>query len=262
MARRSRKGEGGNTETAGAAYASVQALAAMIGRTAVSMDWIIDSGALHHLWHNRALFVTFKRLLKPVMVNLGDNSTVPAIAAVMIHLTLPSRGISIVALFVPQLQASLLSVSQLSITYRITFKNSVCFLEDWRLGLLADGVYRLIPHRAKTTLVNPITLPFQANSACLPSIDLWHQRLGQLSHQSLMILLSMSAYSRTTSTGSLPCDICIKAKHLRKVERQAALWATGPFELLHSDLCGPLSPESASGAPYFILYIEDFSRFT
>ena len=112
LARRSRKGEGGNTETAGAAYALVQALAARIGRTAVSIDWIIASGASYHLCHNQELLVTFKRLLKRVIVHLGDNSTVPAIAAGLIHLTLPSRVISIESLFVPQLLASLLSVSQ------------------------------------------------------------------------------------------------------------------------------------------------------
>ena len=126
------------------------------------------------------------------MVHLGDNSTVPAIAAGMINLTLPSRVISIEALFVPRLQASLLSVSQLSITYRIAFKNSVCFLVDCRLSLLADGVYRFVPHQAKTTLVIAITHPVQANSACLPSIDLWHERLGHLSNQTLMILLPQS----------------------------------------------------------------------
>jgi len=58
------------------------------------------------------------------------------------------------------------------------------------------------------------------------------------------------------------CDICIKSKHQRKVERKPAPRATHPFELLHSDLCGPISPESASGLRYFILYIDDFSRST
>jgi len=180
----------------------------------------------------------------------------------MIHLPLPSRVLSIEALFVPQLQASLLSVSQLSITYQITFKNSVCFLEGCRLGSLVDGVYRFVPFRPKPIIVTAITLLIQANSACLPSIDLWHQRLGHASHQTLRILLPQSTDSGTTTTGSLSCHICIKSKHQRKVERQAAPRTTRPFELLHSDLCGPVSPESASGARYFILYIDDFSGLT
>ena len=262
LGRRSRKSESNSAGSADAAYALVQALAARIGSTTACKDWIIDSGASHHLCRNRSLFVTFKHLLKPVLVHLGDNSTVPAIAAGMIHLSLPSRVITIEALFVPRLQASLLSVSQLSITYQITFKNSVCYLENCRLESLANGVYRFVPHRPKPIVANVMTLPIQANTACLPTIDLWHHRLAHLSHQTLKTLLPQSAYSGVRSIEALHCDICIKSKHQRKIQRQAAPRATRPFELLHSDLCGPISPELASGARYFILYIDDFSRLT
>ena len=213
LERRSRKSSSYNTESADAAYASVQALAARIGRKIPYTNWIIDSGASHHLCRNQSLFITFKRLRKPLMVHLGDNSTVPAMATGTIHLSLPSRVISIETLFVPRLQTLLLSVSQLSITYEITFKDSVCFLEGCRLGSLADGVYRFVPYRPKPIVANAITSPVQANSACLPSVNLWHQRMGHLSHQALMTLLPQSAYSRTTTTELLPCEICIKSKH-------------------------------------------------
>jgi len=212
------------------------------------MEWIIDSGASHHLCRNRSLFVTFKRLPKPILVYLGDNSTIPAIAAGMIYLPLVEREISIEALFVPPLQTSLISVSQLSKTYEITFKNAICFIENCKLGSLADRLYRFVPHKTNTSMVKSITRPVEANTAVLPTIDLWHQRLGHLSHQTLRTLLPSSAYSSTMSTGSLPCEICVKSKHQRRFERQAAPRAARPFELLHSDLCGHIAPESASGA--------------
>jgi len=37
---------------------------------------------------------------------------------------------------------------------------------------------------------------------------------------------------------------------------------TKPLELIHSNLCGPISPQSLSGRQYYILYIDDFSRYT
>lgn len=213
VARRSRNDETKDTETANAAYASVQALAARIGRHSANTDWIIDSGASHHLCRNRRLFVSLKRLPKQVMIHLGDNSTVPAIATGTIRLLLPSRVITIEALLVPRLRTSLMSVSQLSKVYRITFKNSMCLLEDCKLGSLSDGIYRYIPTRSKPATVNHLKPIAQANSAVLPSIDLWHRRLGHLSHQTLSTLLPPSAYSGDLSTKSLPCDICIKSKH-------------------------------------------------
>jgi len=88
---------------AGAVYANVKALVAKPARlnSANNDSWIIDSGASHHLCHNHCLFVNLKRLPKLVMVYLGDNSTISAISAGTIRLILPSRIISIKALFVP-----------------------------------------------------------------------------------------------------------------------------------------------------------------
>jgi histone deacetylase 1/2 len=37
--------------------------------------------------------------------------------------------------------------------------------------------------------------------------------------------------------------------------------ATGPLELLHGDLCGPISPATNAGKKYFLLLVDDFSRF-
>jgi len=59
------------------------------------------------------------------------------------------------------------------------------------------------------------------------------------------------------------CDICIKAKAKEKFQRKVpARRATKPLELIHSDLCGSISPQSQSGRRYYILYIDDFSRYT
>jgi len=196
------------------------------------------------------------------MIHLGDNSTVPAIGTGTIHLFLPSRKILIEALFVPRLRTSLMSVSELLKTYQVTFKNSLCLLEDCKLGSHFDRIYRFEPTSSKPVMVNTKTLPAQANSAVVPSINLWHQRLGHLSHQTLSKLLPPTAYSGGLAPTSLLCDICIKSKHQRKVDRMPAPRATRPFELLHSDLCGPISSESASGLRYFILYIDDFSHLT
>jgi len=60
LSRKRSKGEVGNRKTPGAAYGLVPALTARIGRNLATMEWIIDSGASHHLCQNRSLFVMFK----------------------------------------------------------------------------------------------------------------------------------------------------------------------------------------------------------
>lgn len=57
------------------------------------------------------------------------------------------------------------------------------------------------------------------------------------------------------------CDVCIKAKHQQRFERKKVPHSTKPFELIHSDLCGPLS-HSIGSAGYYIAYIDDCTRYT
>jgi len=195
------------------------------------------------------------------MVYLGDNSTISVISAGTIRLILPSRIISIEALFIPRLKPSLLSVSQLSTKYPITFRNEECFLDTCIIGFLSAGVYRLISRDSDRTLTtNNADQPTFANSAVLPSIELWHQRLGHLSYQTLYMILPREAYSGNLVERSFVCEVCVKAKHQRKIERKPAPRTTRPSELIHSDLCGLITPESVSGLRYFILYIDDFPR--
>ena len=46
----------------------------------------------------------------------------------------------------------------------------------------------------------------------------------------------------------------------QKFERKPVSRSAKPFELIHSDLCGPM-PSSLGGARYYILYIDDCTRY-
>lgn len=37
--------------------------------------------------------------------------------------------------------------------------------------------------------------------------------------------------------------------------------ADGPLKLLHGDLCGPITPTTLGGNKYFMLVVDDYSRF-
>jgi hypothetical protein len=59
------------------------------------------------------------------------------------------------------------------------------------------------------------------------------------------------------------CAGCVLDKHHRDSFDKRASWhALGPLQLVHSDLCGPLSSPSFSGCKYFLTFIDDFSRRT
>ena len=86
--------------------------------------------------------------------------------------------------------------------------------------------------------------------------NLWHQRLGHLHIAAMKPLVD--GY---THDGSI-CELCIQAKHERKVIRTPVQRTTTPFELVHSDTCGPLATKSVGGASHFIVFIDDYTRYT
>jgi hypothetical protein len=59
-----------------------------------------------------------------------------------------------------------------------------------------------------------------------------------------------------------PCDIYIGAKHQQTFERTKVPSSSVPFELIHSNLCGPIKQPSLGGAAYYIIYVDDCTKHT
>nr|GEX82341.1 retrovirus-related Pol polyprotein from transposon TNT 1-94 [Tanacetum cinerariifolium] len=56
---------------------------------------------------------------------------------------------------------------------------------------------------------------------------------------------------------------CLFGKHARSLfPKKATSRAKEPLQLIHTDLCGPITPSSYGKNHYFILFIDDFSRKT
>lgn len=94
---------------------------------------------------------------------------------------------------------------------------------------------------------------------------LWHERLGHANFNSLKMLTDKAM------VGGVPeiahpdevCDACLARKQTRMPFPKQSQWrAVKPLELLHIDLCGPITPATAGGNKYFMLIVDDFSRWT
>ena len=59
------------------------------------------------------------------------------------------------------------------------------------------------------------------------------------------------------------CEECMLKKHARNsIQKKAEFWAKQPLELIYTDTCGPITPESFSRKRHFISFIDDYSRKT
>ena len=92
----------------------------------------------------------------------------------------------------------------------------------------------------------------------------WHTRMGHLNFQAMRTLASkemVRGLPVLTQVNQL-CEGCMAGKQRQtpfpaKMEHKAEK----VLELVYGDLCGPISPPTPSGSKYFLLLVDDRSRY-
>ncbi|WVZ70719.1 LOW QUALITY PROTEIN: hypothetical protein U9M48_019362 [Paspalum notatum var. saurae] len=57
------------------------------------------------------------------------------------------------------------------------------------------------------------------------------------------------------------CDSCLAGKQRSPFAKKAKYRASDRLELVHSDMCGPISPATHGGRKYFLLLVDNATRF-
>jgi hypothetical protein len=58
------------------------------------------------------------------------------------------------------------------------------------------------------------------------------------------------------------CTVCIQVKHKERFIRLPVKYTTKPLELVHSDVRGSFSSPTLGDTQYYILFIDDYTRYT
>ncbi|PNX58304.1 retrovirus-related Pol polyprotein from transposon TNT 1-94, partial [Trifolium pratense] len=95
--------------------------------------------------------------------------------------------------------------------------------------------------------------------------NLWHQRYGHLSFKGMSVLVQKEMVTGLPKLKqpNEECSNCMKGKqHRKNVPKKSSWRASTKLELVHSDICGPINPESNGKKRYFITFTDDLSRRT
>jgi GAG-pre-integrase domain len=163
-------------------------------------------------------------------------------------------------LHVPSITKNLLSVSQLlkDNSVNIEFLSDYCLIKDVKsnktllYGRLHNGLYQLNSLSSHQT---------HALHTSITSPDIWHFRLG---HCSTSIIDGLRK-DQLISVNSLKFSVCLdcnKAKAHKLPFVNSTSCANRPLEVIHSDLWGPAPIVSQKGNRYYVLFIDEVSRFT
>lgn len=58
------------------------------------------------------------------------------------------------------------------------------------------------------------------------------------------------------------CQTCVESKHSRKPFKSRSFQTRRLLEIVHSDVCGPISPTTWNGKKYFLSFTDDYTRFS
>jgi ribosomal protein L15 len=226
-------------------------------------SWVLDTGATNHMSGSRAAFAELDMNVVG-SVRFGDSSTakIEGCGTILFVCKTGEHKILSNVYYIPRLTTNIVSVGQLDETgHEVVIKDGVMKVWDPSGVLLAHA-----PRKGNRLFVLdiPVTQPVCLASCTEDEAWRWHARFGHLNFQALRTL------ARRGMVRGLPllshvnqlCEGCMAGKQRRlSFPQKAEFRVEEVLDLVHGDLCGPISPPTAGGSKYFLLMVDDRSRF-
>ena len=110
-------------------------------------------------------------------------------------------------------------------------------------------------------LVAPVSIATAAAISSVPSLALWHDRLGHTSSSRVQQLASRGLLG-SVSTENFDCVSCQLGKQPTLPFNTSESISTDIFDLIHSDVWGPSSVSNIGGSRYFVVFVDDYSCYS
>jgi hypothetical protein len=225
-------------------------------------DWYTDTGATAHMTNDATQLDKSNTYTGKDRVIVGNGASFPISHTDTIS---PTSSLTLKdVLVVPGLTKNLISISKLTsdFPFSITFTNDRFIIQNQvtrrvvATGQRENGLYVL--ERGHQSLISVLS-----NNCPQASFDVWHAHLGHVSH-SIISLFNKNRQLCVTSLLPTPtiCSCCQLAKSHRLPFQHNEKRASHVLDLIHCDLWGPSPVPSNLGYKYYVIFVDDHSRFT
>jgi hypothetical protein len=175
-------------------------------------------------------------------------------------ISLPNQSVDN-AYLVPQLSLNLLSVGQLcELGLELTFSNRGVDVQDPQMGQLI-GISCKIGHLFQLSSLQTPTHLLAAVTTSNASSSLWHSPFGHASLPRVQLLASQG-HLGSVDLKSFDCISCQLGKQTHLSFNKSESLSFAPFDLVHSDIWGPAPVPTEGGSRYFVIFINEYSRYT
>ena len=225
--------------------------------------WYLDNGASNHMTGDRSKFHELDGSVTG-NVRFGDGSSVAILGkgSILFDCKNSDQKLLTEVYYIPSLKSNIISLGQMTEEgSKVIMDGSVLTLYD-RNKVLLLRVQRSANRLYKTPLRT-------GRPTCLLAMKedptwIWHERLG---HVNFPAMKQLSEKKMATGVPRIEhpnqlCEGCVIAKQTRiPFPNQAVYRAQKPLQLVHVDLCCPITPILVGGKRYFLLLVDDYSRW-
>jgi hypothetical protein len=124
-----------------------------------------------------------------------------------------------------------------------------------RYELWSDLIVRLSP-KSDRVMIGPQ----------LAALELWHEHLGHIYHGTIKHMVSASMVKGLNlakePTKEAISPTCVVGKYHRLPFRPITIHASHHLDQVHIDICGPMQTVSIGRRHYFLLIVDDTTRYT
>ena len=118
-------------------------------------------------------------------------------------------------------------------------------------GILCDNLYKVDLFQTSSIHSNPslinTVVGLKRSRLDEKSSMLWHWRLGHISKQRIERLVKDGLLHNLNFADFDTCIDCIKGKLTAKVRKNKIDRCKDVLEIIHTDICGPLTPQAMGG---------------
>jgi 5-methylthioribose kinase len=141
--------------------------------------------------------------------------------------------------------------------YKLVFEYNKCVVSKYGTfvgkGYESGGLFRLSLVNTCFKSVNNVVNNVKTN--------VWHSRLCHINFSCMSRLVGLNLILKFDMIKGSKCHVCVEAKQPRKPHKAATTRKLAPLELIHSDVCEMNGELTKGGKRYFIIFIDDCTRF-
>ncbi|KNZ44866.1 hypothetical protein VP01_874g6 [Puccinia sorghi] len=227
----------------------------------LSQRIILDSGASAHIFNDARFFESLEVGNFDVIKTGKQDATLPIKGRGTVQLSWGNRAISLSdCLYVPDIVINLISAGELdSKGCQINSKHGrFKVANEGKLvfgGSVANGLFSVDNPSDVGNSKNALTNLANGER----SLKEIHETYGHASIQRIESILKVP-FSKSEKE-NFECKHCILAKMTRKPFKEVSTLATKPFERIHLDLIGPITPESSLKHRFILTVVDNNSGY-